>query len=241
MKLLDTNGGNTKLRKNNKDIKIRVGGLSLYPNDTICPFRNVAQCAKPCLVSSGRGGFDNVKNGRQAKTDFYLRDRKGFIAQLKKELANFEKLCFKNGVVPYIRLNVISDIQWELETNGAIPQSFPNINFFDYTKVAKRLDRTPSNYQLMFSYSNAPQYQESVKKALKTNVPISVVFFGDMPSTFMGKRVVNGDNSDIENLKHKGCIIGLKYKNAKGQGIDPLDHVFIVDTTQQPLNVQGVA
>lgn len=241
MKLLDTNGGNTKLKKNNKDIKIRVGGLSLFPNDTICPFRHVAQCSKPCLVSSGRGGFDNVKNGRQAKTDFYLGNRKGFIAQLKKELANFEKLCTKQGVVPYIRLNVISDIQWELETNGAIPQSFPNINFFDYTKIAKRLDRTPSNYELMFSYSNAPQYQPSVEKALKTNVPMSVVFYGEMPSTFMGKRVVNGDNSDIENLKHKGCIVGLKYKNAKGQGINPLDHVFIIDTTSQPLSLQGVA
>ena len=93
-----------------------------------------------------------------------------------------------------------------IETNGAIPQSFPNINFFDYTKIAKRLEnRTPSNYQLMFSYSNAPQYQESVRRALKTNVPMSVVFYGDMPKTFMGKKVVNGDNSDIENLKHKGA------------------------------------
>ena len=130
MKLLDTNGGNTKLKKNNKDIKIRVGGLSLYPNDTICPFRHVAQCAKPCLVVSGRGNFENVKNGRQAKTDFYLNNRKAFIAQLKKELANFEKLCIKNGVVPYIRLNVISDIQWELETNESIwkydTDKFPN-------------------------------------------------------------------------------------------------------------------
>ena len=97
MKLLDTNGGNTKLRKNNKDIKIRVGGLSLYPNDTICPFRNIAQCKKPCLVSSGRGGFDNVKNGRQAKTDFYLRDRKGFIAQLKKNWQTLKSFVQKMG------------------------------------------------------------------------------------------------------------------------------------------------
>jgi len=33
----------------------------------------------------------------------------------------------------------------------------------------------------------------------------------------------------------------LKYKNAKGQGINPLDHVFIIDTTTQPLSLQGVA
>lgn len=227
-KFLDTNGNQTKLKKNNKDVTIRCAGLSLFPNDTICPMRHVAQCAEPCLASSGRGNFTNVKDGRQAKTDFYLRDRKGFIAQLKRELANFEKLCAKKGVVPYVRLNVISDIQWELETNGAIPQSFPNINFFDYTKIAKRLGKTPSNYELMFSYSNAEKYRPSVQKALKTNVPMSVVFYGEMPIIFMGKMVVNGDNSDIENLKHKGCVIGLKYKTAKGQGINPLDHSFIV-------------
>ena len=156
-KFLDTNGNQTKLKKNNEDIKVRCAGLSLFPNDTICPMRHVAQCAKPCLASSGRGNFTNVKDGRQAKTDFYLRDRKGFIAQLKRELANFEKLCAKKGVVPYVRLNVISDIQWELETNGAIPQSFPNINFFDYTKIAKRLGKTPSNYELMFSYSKGTE------------------------------------------------------------------------------------
>ena len=40
MKLLDTSGGNTKLRKNNKPIEIRVAGLSLYPNDFICPSGN---------------------------------------------------------------------------------------------------------------------------------------------------------------------------------------------------------
>ena len=235
MKLLDTGSGNTKIRKNNRDTKIRVAGLSLYPNDSLCPMRHVAQCAKPCLVSSGRGGFDNVKNGRQAKTDFYMNDRAGFIAQLKKELANFEKLCTKNGVIPYVRLNVISDIQWELETNGAIPQSFPNINFYDYTKLAKRLGKTPNNYQLMFSYSKAEAYKPQVDIALQTNVPMSVVFHGDMPTVFMGKRVVDGDNSDIENLKHKGCIIGLKYKLAKGQNVNPLDEVFIVKTDAIPL------
>jgi hypothetical protein len=86
----------------------------------------------------------------------------------------------------------------------------------------------------MFSYSRATDYQKQVDIALQTNVPISVVFHGPMPNQFMGRPVINGDNSDIENLKHAGAIIGLKYKPARGQGIDPLDHVFIVDTNQIP-------
>ena len=194
--------------------------------------RNIAGCAKSCLVYSGRGGFDSVVKGRQAKTDFYTKDRQGFIAQLKLELANFEKLCIKTGVVPYVRLNVISDIQFELKANGSIPQSFPNINFYDYTKIAKRLTKLPANYELMFSYSNAVQYKKQVSLALETSVPMSVVFNGPMPSVFMGKPVVDGDSSDIENLKFKGFIVGLKYKLAKGQSINPMDEVFIVDTTK---------
>ncbi len=237
MKLLDTNGSNTKLKKNNKPIDIRVAGLSLYPNDLICPFRKKAKCEKPCLRNSGRGAFDNVEQARKAKTDFYMNNRPGFIAQLIKELTNFEKLCTKTGVVPYVRLNVISDIQWELKTNGAIPQLFPNINFYDYTKIAKRLGKTPKNYQLMFSYSQAPAYQDQVKRAQQTDVPMSVVFYGPMPDIFLGKKVINGDNSDIENLKHKNCIIGLKYKIAKGQGVDPLDAPFIVNTNLIPLKM----
>jgi len=234
MKLLDTTGGNTKLAKNNRDITIRVAGLSLYPNDTLCPMRHAAGCAKPCLVSAGRGTMSNVISGRQAKTDYFLSDRAAFIAQLKRELANFERVCQKAGVIPYVRLNVLSDIQWELPAYGEIPQSFPNIRFYDYSKLAKRLGNTPDNYELMFSYSRAPEYQKQVDMALKTNVPISVVFYGPMPETFLGRPVINGDNSDIENLKHTGAIIGLKYKPARGQRIDPLDHVFIVDTNQIP-------
>lgn len=230
LKLLDTSGSNTKLRKNNRDIKLRVAGLSLMPDDALCPMRNIAECKDPCLRYSGRGVFDNVIDARQAKTNLFHNDRAAFIAQLKRELVNFEKLCAKNMVEPWVRLNVISDVQWELKANGSIPQSFPNIKFFDYTKLAKRLGNTPSNYDLMFSWSGAKKYQAQVSLALKTDAPISAVFHGPMPDTFLGRAVVNGDNSDIENIFQTGKILGLKYKLAKGQSIDPMDSVFIIDT-----------
>ena len=233
MKLLDTNGGNTKLAKNASAENIRFAGLSLYPNDTICPMRHIAACAEPCLISSGRGAFDNVANGRQNKTDYFLDDRAGFLQQLRRELANFQKLCEKTGATPWVRLNVISDIQYETEAFGAIPQQFPRLNFLDYTKIAKRLDKTPANYSLMFSYSKAPAYQAQVKQALKTGVPVSAVFLGPMPKTFLGRPVFNGDKSDLLNVKKRGHVIGLKYKPAKGKGINPADQVFVIDTRNQ--------
>ncbi len=233
MKLLDTSGNNTKVKKTN-DFRskkvvdkfgnyIRLASLSMRPDDILCPSRHLAGCAEPCLVSSGMGAFSNVEAGRQAKTDFFHNDREGFLDQLRRELSNFERLCAKTGTKAVVRLNTISDIQWE---RYGIPQAFPNTFFYDYTKVAKRIGKTPDNYRLMFSYSGKAEYQKQVAIALKHDVPISVVFFGDMPETFLGRRVIDGDASDLENLFSGKTIVGLKAKGkAKKSESD-----FIVNT-----------
>jgi hypothetical protein len=233
MKLLDTSGNNTKVKKTN-DFRskkvvdkfgnyIRLASLSMRPDDILCPSRHLAGCAEPCLVSAGMGAFSNVEAGRQAKTDFFHNDREGFLDQLRRELGNFERLCAKTNTKPVVRLNTISDIQWE---RYGIPQAFPNVFFYDYTKIAKRLGNTPDNYRLMFSYSGKAEYQKQVAIALKHDVPISVVFFGDMPETFLGRRVIDGDASDLENLFSGKTIVGLKAKGkAKKSESD-----FVIDT-----------
>ena len=209
------------------------------PDDTVCIMRWIAACANECLKLAGRGTFDAVEQARQSKTDWYHSDRKAFIAQLIHEITLFEKLCKKNEVECWIRLNVLSDVRWELEQNGAIPQRFPDINFYDYTKVSKRMKKLPANYQLMFSYSKAEEYQTYVEQALQTDVPMSVVFLGPMPKTFLGREVVNGDVSDILNLYQRGKIIGLTYKVAKAKAgedkVDPRKSNFVVDTNCIPL------
>lgn len=233
MKLLDTSGNNTKVKKTN-DFRskrvinalgdsMRLASLSMRPDDILCPSRHIAGCAEPCLVSAGMGVFSNVEAGRQAKTDFFHNDREAFMDQLRRELGNFEKLCAKTAIKPVVRLNTISDIQWE---RYDIPQAFPNIFFYDYTKIAKRLGNTPDNYRLIFSYSGKAEYQKQVAIALKHDLPISVVFFGDMPETFLGRRVIDGDVSDLENLFSGKTIVGLKAKGkAKKSESD-----FIVNT-----------
>ena len=95
MKLLDTSGNNTKVKKTN-DFRskkvvdkfgnyIRLASLSMRPDDILCPSRHLAGCAEPCLVSAGMGAFSNVEAGRQAKTDFFHNDREGFLDQLDRK------------------------------------------------------------------------------------------------------------------------------------------------------------
>ena len=64
----------------------------------------------------------------------------------------------------------------------------------------------------MFSYSAAPEYQNQVNIALKTDVPITAVFRGGLPAQFLGREVYDGDVSDIENIAQRGKIIGLRVK-----------------------------
>ena len=209
MKLLNVGGSNTKIAKTIKTGgAVRVASLSLMPHRKICAGSKAAGCFETCLKSSGRGAFKNVATARQNKTDFYLSDRPGFLAQLRAELTNFDKLCTKQKVKGWVRLNTISDIDYE---NHGIPQAFPALNFYDYTKRVDRLGRTPSNYQLIFSYSGRKQYQKSVDKRPR-HVPMAVVFRNDLPQYWNGQLVIDGDLSDIVNVKAGGVIVGLRAK-----------------------------
>ena len=224
MKLLDTAGGNTKIKKSMISEAVRIAGLSLYPDDIICPARNLARCANMCLIGAGRGVMRPVIEGRRNKTAFYHKNLDGFLAQLRKELHNFEKLCKRTEVKPIARLNTISDIPWE---RHGIPQEFPDIFFYDYTKLAHRLGRTPSNYKLIFSYSPEKGYNNQVKAALKADVPISAVFKDKpFPETFLGREVIDGDRDDLLNVEAGPVIVGLKYKVVPG--VEEADQNLIV-------------
>ena len=227
MKLSDTGNGNSKVRKTQKlGGAIRLAQLSMYPDNIICPGSKAAGCMEACLKDAGLANvYDSVNEARRRKTEFFKNDESRFLEQLRRELSNFLKLCKKNGVVGWVRLNTISDIAYE--TFG-IPQEFPELNFYDYTKRAARLLKTPDNYNLMFSYSGAPKYHNQVLKAFDTGVPIAAVFRGSMPNIFLGRRVINGDRSDLINLKSPGKIIGLK---AKGPALIPNESnkLFVID------------
>lgn len=225
MKLLSTSGSNTKIAKSIKSMggEVRIASLSLMPDDSICPARHIAGCAKPCLNTAGRGAFSNVQQARKRKSDWWHDDRPGFLAQLRKEMHAFIKSCKRQGVKPVFRLNTISDIQWEkfLDIEGEFGDAF----FYDYTKLANRLGKTPSNYKLMFSFSAKVEYAPQVVKALSTDVPMTVVFRGGLPSRYMGRAVVDGDESDIHNVNQGKVIIGLR---AKGKAKSD-DSDFVID------------
>ena len=199
MKLLDTSKtlGNTKARKTNRDETIRMATLTMHPDDVVCAGAKAAGCMDDCLVGAGLAEvYESINQARQARTDYWHDDQEAFLIQLSRELRNFTKLCAKQGVQGVVRLNVMSDVSWE---DYDVPQSFPELQFYDYTKKARRFhgQRQPDNYRLMFSYSGAKHYQSQVQS---------------FPWTFMGREVINGDNSDWVNVNHRGVVVGLVAK-----------------------------
>lgn len=238
MALLNTAAGNTKILKSQKGTEYRIASLSLMPDFKICPNSINADCFDLCLKSSGRGQMHNVAQGRENKTALWHADPAAFIEQLKKEIANFEKLCMKQGKLAAFRLNTISDIPWE---KYGIPQAFPQSLFYDYTKSANRLGKTPANYRLMFSFSKAEKYQRQVQRALNTAAPLAVVFRDFVPvgNYYLGREITDGDASDLENLSAAGKIVGLKIKGnaATKNSQSP----FIVDPAETAQAMRGAA
>tara|TARA_R100000654_G_scaffold36004_2_gene61560 strand:+ start:5753 stop:6481 length:729 start_codon:yes stop_codon:yes gene_type:complete len=211
--------GNPKTDKNQsvEGLKnIVVLHLNLAPADlsgyNVCPMASLG-CKAACLHTAGNPVFQAQKDkGRINRARFYMQDRDKFMTQLTKELVNFVKWCDKNKKIGVVRLNTTSDISWE---NYNLFEKFPMLQFYDYTKIQKRAlkfarGEYPPNYHLTYSL-NEDNYDRAVE-VLNEGGNIAVVFRKDLPDTFMGKKVVNGDLHDLRYLDPKNVVVGLKAK-----------------------------
>ena len=219
MKLLSIDA-NSKLAKTNKVVgeNYLYAGLSLMPDPVICPGSKAAQCMASCLKASGLAAvYPAITRARQAKTDWYHSDPAGFIAALVKDLQALQRKAAKLGKRARVRLNVLSDISWE---KHGIPQMFPDIEFYDYTKRAERIGKTPANYRLTFSYSGVETYARQVERAAAAGANMAVVFHVKkgqaLPKTWKGTAVIDGDEHDARYDDPAGVIVGLR---AKGPAI----------------------
>jgi hypothetical protein len=214
-----------------------TGILYLAPSDIsgyqVCPMAKLAQCEKACLYTAGRGAFTSIQNARIAKTKYFFEDRQNFMLNLVKDIEKGIKQAQKAGLTLLIRLNGTSDIKWENvefdydNKQTTIFDLFPNVQFYDYTKIANRVD-LPANYDLTFSYSGVVEFQPYAKKAINNKMRIATVFRSvkHIPDTFLGLRVIGGDDSDIRHLDDQNTIVALY---AKGKAKKDTSG-FVVDT-----------
>ena len=183
----------------------------------LCAMAETAGCAAGCLNTAGRGQMSSVQRGRERKTMLWLSDRVAYMDALHNDLTKFRKRNLKRGVKPCVRLNGTSDIQYE---KTGIMEQFPEIQFYDYTKIVKRAyAKMPDNYHLTLSYSEAnADYAEQVLTAVReTGINAAVVFRNKLPKTFKGLPVIDGDKDDLRFLDPQGVIVGLIAKGKAKQ------------------------
>jgi hypothetical protein len=220
---IDTNAKTIKGEKYN----IKTAILYLMPSDKsgvqLCPMAKLASCEKACLFTAGRGAMSSVMLSRLRKTLYFNQYRDQFMHQLQNELIRERAKAERMGYKLIVRLNGTSDIRWENIVLGYsyanIMQALPDIQFYDYTKIANRRN-IPSNYDLTFSYSGVSAYQPFVAKAVANGERIAVVFRNRAiveqmlanGETFLGLTVVDGDNTDIRHLDPKGAVVALYAK-----------------------------
>ena len=211
------------------------------------------ECRRGCLATSGRAGMElnakkkvnRIESARIKKTRLFYEHPEFFMAWLIAEIKLKQALAIKKGMGFSVRLNGTSDIDWQnVKVNGqSIFEIFPDITFYDYTKNPNKFIGKPDNYHLTLSYTG--RNWNACKAVLKQGVNVAVVFNvkreSDIPATFRGYKVVNGDITDYRVDDAKGIIVGLKWKHIadKEAEAEVLNSCFVVKP-QAEINVPEV-
>ena len=224
MNLLST--GNPKVLKgmsqgyNTYILHLAPANLSGYET---CAKRTTG-CTDACLNLAGRGGMfkkgettNVIQQARIRKTKMFFEQRQDFMLALKKDIELGIKQSKKLGLIPVFRLNGTSDLAWEkydMIPGQNVFECFPDIQFYDYTKILGRKVKGIANYHLTFSAADGND--ADVYRAIAEGYNVATVFglkkTEPMPETYLGRTVFNGDESDLRFLDPKSVIVGLYAK-----------------------------
>ena len=183
--------------------------LHIAPNVRVCPQAS-PQCLTYCLNGEGRGRMSNVQLGRRNRTKLAERAPDVWHDALCADIELWQRKAAKQGKRAAIRLNGTSDIDY-----SHIARKYPNVQFYDYTKVAERAIRSlvdpswPQNYDLTFSRSET-NWSDCVK-VLRSGGRVAIVAsnWQDILARgdFYGHRVYDGVRDDLRFIEGPGIVV----------------------------------
>jgi len=217
----------------------------------VCEYSTV-ECRMGCLATSGHAGMELkagksvIQKARIKKTRLFFEEQDFFMEWVIAEIRAAQRKAIKDGFYFSVRLNGTSDINWAkvLHRGKNIFAWFPEVQFYDYTKQASKFYSLAVNYHLTFSYTG--KNWKSCEQLLRAGHNVAVVFNvkneADLPKTWNGYPVVNGDLTDYRIADAKGIIVGLKFKriaNKRAEG-NVLQSAFVVTPENTGLvNAEG--
>lgn len=202
---------------------------SSWSGFNFCAMASVG-CGVSCLNTSGHGqrhmiqdGAHHVHIARIVRALIYMLNRAKFMARLKCEIAKHRRRCLQAGLVPCVRLNGTSDRLWEREQPHLFG-IFPDVTFYDYTKIPNRDVANIPNYSLTFS-RNEVNDDVAWSQSLNVAVVFRVRKHDALPATWHGRKVIDADLTDLRFLDPVNVVCGLR---PKGDTFDDASG-FIVD------------
>ena len=234
--------------------RINEQNLSTCPKSAICEGLCLGETSGQNYLYGGEGQFKSgPRLSQYLKTEALVQHPEDFSIVLFEEISRFQKWAnSETGVEqveneageqvmqpkqvyqPAIRLNVTSDFR--PQTFASIINAFPNVMFYDYTKLPTR--SIAPNHHLTYSSTGASQIVngESIVnpesnwdrmiQQLNNGMNVAMAFTSrtDMPDFVVDERtgqrfqVWNGDNYDARFLDPKredgiGMIVGLTNKD----------------------------
>jgi hypothetical protein len=142
-----------------------------------------------------------IQKARVRKTVQYFEQREQFLLDLEADIRKGIKMAERLGLKPAFRLNGTSDLSVE---KWGIIEKFPQVQFYDYTKVLGRKVAHLPNYHLTFS--KADGNDADVARALEQGLSV-VAVYDEIP-----QGVPSADETDLRFLDPKGVMLGLKAK-----------------------------
>jgi hypothetical protein len=235
----------SKLTKNGK-VGQATYGVYLAPASTsgynVC-LHSTPECRLGCLNTSGRAAIDifsgitRIADARVKKTKLFHEEQTFFMNWLVAEIQSNKRKAEAKGLFFSVRLNCTSDIDWATIKHNSmnIFEIYPDVQFYDYTKQITKLFNPIANYHLTLSYTGYKDniYQSMLKSGNNVAVVFNVKHEADLPETFMGFPVVNGDYSDFRPNDGSGVVVGLKWKRIADRKTEQqiLNSVFVVQPT----------
>lgn len=231
-------GSNTKLEKSNAIIT----GLTLAPFKLINTFdngTNVNYCANgkdcfsTCLFNqSGRYGFkgdDGFSTAQKAgiKRALYYKNRPDrffrlLSAEIESKVANIE-----DNQKLYIRLNVMSDINFSDYKKAIFKKYNGQVVFYDYTKIS---DNLLNNTNMALSMTKKGLSLNDIKTVLKTGSKISAIVSKEDKKQLISefpKLCIDGDKHDLF-FKEQGLFTLLAPKGLSNKQKSDLDRKMVI-------------
>lgn len=223
-------GGVDVSAKIKKGQKLYVSTYVMYLQSYKSLFGNTCakgqNCYKPCLLTSGRVKMDikefRILRARYFRTILFYVNREYFNRWLFAEIDAHSKLhSFSTSNSFMVRLNGTSDLSPLLfKVDGVnVLDAFPDIMFYDYTKISKRAELIRDNYHLTFSFDG--YNMDECLDMMSRGINVSIVVDGPMPEKYMGVDVFSMDDTDLRPLdEQKGKFGYLKLKETLNKDYD---------------------